>query len=260
MASTPKVAAVTGAASGIGEDLCRDLLARDWIVYGLDSDAGTLEHCTAALNGGERFVPIVCDVSSAADLAQAFAAIAARSPALDALICSAGIFRTGPLLSMSEADFDMLFAVNTKGAWLTARAAVPLLARSVNGEKRARIVFVASVAAIRPKVGGGAYAASKVALTQLSRVLAVELAPAGILVNAVAPATVDTPMVRRLQAAARSSGYAVSGMSPLGRIATPADVTPVIRFLLSEDSGYVTGTVLPIDGGTSAAFAPTKPA
>jgi NAD(P)-dependent dehydrogenase (short-subunit alcohol dehydrogenase family) len=168
-------------------------------------------------------------------------------------VCSAGIFRTGPLLAMAEADFDALFAVNTKGAWLAARAALPLLERAARPEAPARIVFVASIAAIRPKVGGGAYAASKAALVQLTRVLAVEMAKKSILVNAIAPATVDTPMTRALS---RDKDYKLSGVSPLGRVALPADVTAVIRFLLSSDANYLAGAILPIDGGTSAAFDP----
>jgi NAD(P)-dependent dehydrogenase (short-subunit alcohol dehydrogenase family) len=245
-----KVAVVTGAASGIGAQCCSDLLARGWTVYGLDIDPSPTE-----LGGG--FVPLVCDVSDSQSVARAFVTIASTTTAIDALVCSAGIFRTGPLMSMAETDFDALFAVNTRGAWLSARAAHPLLLRRARPDAPARIVFVASVAALRPKVGGGAYAASKIALTQLTRVLAVELAGSAILVNAVAPATVDTPMTRQLAADAAHNGYRVSGTSPLGRVAASRDVTAVIRFLLSEDANYMTGAVLPVDGGTSAAFQPT---
>lgn len=253
-----KYAVVTGAASGIGEDCCRDLLDREWMVFGLDRSWNTQAPETHAVRH-ERFVPVQCDVSDAADVERALALVAAHAPRLDALVCSAGIFRTGPLLAMKEADYDALFAVNTKGAWLSARASLPLLLKGAGAEGSARIVFVASIAAIRPKVGGGAYAASKVALTQMARVLAVELAASNILVNAIAPATVDTPMTRRLNADAAVNGYVVSGTSPIGRVATTADVTPVIRFLLSDESRYVTGAILPVDGGTSAAFSPKAP-
>ncbi len=249
-----KSVAITGAASGIGLDCAADLLARGWRVFALDRSAESLEAARARFAAeGERFVPIACDVADGASVAAAFARVAQASPALDALVCSAGIFRTGPVLEMAEKDFDDLFAVNTKGAWLSARAALPLLERATRPEAPARIVFVASVAAIRPKVGGGAYAASKVALAQLTRVMAVELAKRAILVNAIAPATVDTPMT---QALAKGRDYKLSGTSPLGRVAVPADTTAVIRFLLSEDAAYLAGVVLPIDGGTSAAFDP----
>ncbi|MFC4278339.1 SDR family NAD(P)-dependent oxidoreductase [Achromobacter aloeverae] len=257
-----KNAVVTGAGSGIGQDVCRELLASGWTVYGMDVSHDGLAQTAAMHAGGDaggRFVPLRCDVADAASVAKAFAAIAKETPAVDALVCSAGIFRTGPLLSMREEDFTALFDVNTKGAWLCAKHALPLLESRASADAPSRIVFVASIAAIRPKVGGGGYGASKVALTQIAKVLAVELASKAILVNAVAPSTVDTAMTRKLAADAGHNGYTVSGLSPLGRVAMPADVTPVIRFLLDDASRYVTGAVLPIDGGTSAAFQPAKP-
>jgi len=252
-------AVVTGAASGIGADCCKDLLGRGWTVYGIDRSTHGLEQLAEQAKAARAtFVPLPCDVSDGAGMAAVFERIGTATRAIDALICSAGIFRTGPLLEMPEADFDALFAVNTKGAWLAARAALPLLRAATSLDRPARVVFVASIAALRPKVGGGAYAASKVALTQLARVLSVELAGQGILVNAVAPSTVDTPMTRKLAADAAHNGYSVSGVSPIGRVAQPSDITSVIRFLLSEDSRYVTGAVLPVDGGTSAAFQPPR--
>jgi NAD(P)-dependent dehydrogenase (short-subunit alcohol dehydrogenase family) len=202
---------------------------------------------------GDRFFPIACDVSKAGDVGRAFETVLSKTGSLDALICSAGIFRTGPLLEMAESDFDALFAVNAKGSWLAAKAALPMLAKSARVEAPARIVFLGSIASIRPKVGGGAYSASKTALAQLARVLAVELAGRHILVNVVAPATVDTPMTQRLKS---DSGYRLSGTSPLGRVAQSSDVTAVIQFLLSSASNYVTGAILPVDGGTSAAYDP----
>lgn len=252
-----KHAVVTGAASGIGADCCKDLLKSGWTVFGLDrSEQGLHDLAAQAEAAGQRFVPLPCDVSRSDSVSAVFARIAAATASVDALVCSAGVFRTGPLMEMREEDFDALFAINTKGAWLCARAALPLLQAGAGKDASARIVFVASAAALRPKVGGGAYAATKAALIHLTRVLAVELADQSILVNAIAPATVDTPLTQKLTAEAAHNGYKVSGVSPLGRVAQPADVTSVIRFLLSPDSGYVTGAVLPIDGGTSAAFQP----
>jgi NAD(P)-dependent dehydrogenase (short-subunit alcohol dehydrogenase family) len=252
-----KHAVVTGAASGIGADCCKDLLKRGCVVFGLDrSEEGLRQLASQAQEAKQVFVPIVCDVSSSSSVAAAFERIASATSTLDALVCSAGVFRTGPLMDMREEDFDALFSINTKGAWLTARAALPLLKAGASTEATSRIVFVASAAALRPKVGGGAYAASKAALVHLTRVLAVELADQSVLVNAIAPATVDTPLTQKLAAEAAHNGYKVSGISPMGRVAQPADVTSVIRFLLSPESGYVTGAVLPIDGGTSAAFQP----
>ncbi|MBZ8132379.1 SDR family NAD(P)-dependent oxidoreductase [Afifella sp. IM 167] len=249
-----KHAVITGAASGIGADCCRDLLSRGWTVHGLDLDAEGLKAVAEAGSAGKgRFIAHPCDVAKTEAVEAAFAEVAKESPALDALICSAGIFRTGPVLTMSEADYDALFAINTKGAWLAARSALPLLRKAATKEAPARVVLVSSAAAIRPKIGGGAYAASKVALTYLARVMASELAGESILVNAIAPASVDTPLTQKL---ATDKNYKVSGASPLGRVAFPPDVTAVIRFLLSDDASYIAGAVLPIDGATTAAFRP----
>ncbi|TEA79595.1 SDR family oxidoreductase [Allopusillimonas ginsengisoli] len=255
MSEMSKYAVVTGAASGIGADCRRDLLGRAYTVFGLDRDIEQLkraEQSTRDVPG--KFIPIACDASSSASVKEAFEQIKAATNRLDALVCSAGVFRTGALMDLSEADYDSLFDINTKGCWLTARAAYPLLKVAATQEAPARMVFVASAAALRPKTGGGAYAASKVALTYITRVLAVELANESILVNAVAPATVDTPLVQKLVADAATSGYQVSGVSPLGRVAQPADVTAVIRFLLGDDSRYMTGAILPVDGGSVAAM------
>jgi NAD(P)-dependent dehydrogenase (short-subunit alcohol dehydrogenase family) len=117
-------------------------------------------------------------------------------------------------------------------------------------------VLLSSVAALRPKIHSGAYAASKAAVSQLTRVIAAEVAGSGVLVNALAPGTVDTPMIQAVSDPAKSGRYRPSGVSPVGRIATPDDVVDVMQFLLSDAARYVTGTTIPVDGGTQAAFIP----
>ena len=245
-------AVVTGANSGIGLETCRQLLAEGWRVFALDLSTAALT--VVGEDSGDRLATLECDVSREDSVARAFGEIAHAAPALDALICSAGVLRTSPLLSMATADFDLLFAVNTRGPWLCARAAYPLLKAAARVDAPARIVMLASIAALRPKVGGGAYAASKAALGRLVRVMAVELGGEHIRVNAVAPSTVDTPMIRNALKGDDPSGYRASGTSPLGRISTPSDIVGVIRFLLAPASNYVNGAMIPVDGGTSAAF------
>ena len=247
------VAIVTGAASGIGRQCCRQLLYDNWQVFALDVSAAALRDLGVELQTEDRLRVLPCDVRDADDIASVFAEIAEQVSAVDALVCSAGILRTGPLMDMAVEDFDQIFSVNTRGVWLCVKSALPLLRQAASSEMPSRVVMLGSIAAIRPKIGGGAYAASKSALSRLVRVMAVELAGDNILVNTVAPGTVDTPMIASAMAAPGKT-YKPSGKSPLGRVAAPEDVVAVIRFLLQPASNYVTGTWIPVDGGTSAAY------
>jgi NAD(P)-dependent dehydrogenase (short-subunit alcohol dehydrogenase family) len=233
------------------------LLDQGWTVFGLDAAQENLDATAAQFSAQhDRFKAIHCDVTDATSVVAAFANIGFVTPTLDALICCAGVLRTAPLETMRIEDFDLVFAVNTRGTWLCAKEAFPLLRKAASPDHPARVVLLSSVAALRPKISGGAYAASKAALSQLCRVMAVEWAPSGVLVNALAPGTVDTPMVRAVSDPAAAQGYRPSGVSPIGRIATPDDVVDVIAFLLSDAARYVTGTTIPVDGGTQAAFVP----
>jgi NAD(P)-dependent dehydrogenase (short-subunit alcohol dehydrogenase family) len=248
-----KIAAITGAASGIGQAACRRLLHAGWTVYGLDNARDRLDAVAA---GEARFRPLLCDVSDAARVGAVFREIAASSPALNALVTCAGVLRTSLMEDMPIEDFDLVLNVNTRGTFLCAQQALPLLRAGATPDNPSRVVMLSSVAALRPKIVSGAYAASKAAVSQLCRVMAAEWAPSGVLVNALAPGTVDTPMVAAVADPLSSKGYRPSGVSPIGRIAQPDDVVDVMMFLLSDAARYVTGTTIPVDGGTQAAFIP----
>jgi NAD(P)-dependent dehydrogenase (short-subunit alcohol dehydrogenase family) len=211
--------AITGGASGIGRGTAKRLLEDGWTVIALDvAEAGLADlRKTFAVHGG-RLHTRTCDVTSPESIAGVFAEIGRM--------------------------------------WLCAREAMPLLKTAASEGEVSRIVFLASIAGLRHKIDSGAYAATKAAVIALTKVMAVESAPHGVLVNAIAPATVDTPMVRPHMQPGNNSNYRTSGTSPLGRIAEPDDIAAVIRFLLSKDAAYVTGTVIPVDGGTTAAFVP----
>ena len=249
-----KIAAITGAASGIGLGTAKRLTSEGWTVFGLDVGPERLAAVRADL--GESFHPVPCDVTDATRIATVFQEIGAAAGRLDALICCAGVLRVGPLETMAVEDFDQVLNVNVRGLWLCAREALPLLRRAATPAAPARIVLLSSIAALRPKINSGAYAASKAAVSQLTRIMAVEWAGSHVLVNAVAPGTVDTPMVQAVMRPGANSGYTTSGTSPLGRVAEADDIADVIGFLLSPASKYVTGTTIPVDGGTQAAFVP----
>jgi NAD(P)-dependent dehydrogenase (short-subunit alcohol dehydrogenase family) len=251
------IAAITGAASGIGLATARRLLGEGWTVIAIDISENQLAAARETLsNYADRLVTLVCDVASPARVESVFAQIKSRHSTINALICCAGVLRLGSLETMPVEEFDLVFNVNTRGPWLCARAALPLLKPAAAAGQVARIVLLSSIAALRPKIGGGAYASSKAALSQLTRVLAVECAGSGVLVNAIAPGTVDTPMIHAVSNPAQTGQYRPSGASPLGRVAMPDDVASVIWFLLGDDARYITGTTIPVDGGTIAAFVP----
>ena len=252
-----KIAAITGGASGIGRGTAQRLLEEGWTVVALDRDEAGLEALRKDLAATAIGLHVqVCDVTSVESVTGAFADIGRRFGRLNGLVCSAGVLRIGTLDSMAVEDFDQLFAVNVRGLWLSAREAMPLLKLAGAEGELARVVFLASISGIRHKIDSGAYAATKAAVIALTKVMAVECAAHKVLVNAVAPATVDTPMVRPHLNPGGNTRYRTSGTSPLGRIAQPEDVAAVISFLMSKDAGYVNGTVIPVDGGTVAAFVP----
>jgi NAD(P)-dependent dehydrogenase (short-subunit alcohol dehydrogenase family) len=252
-----RIAAITGGASGIGRGTAKRLLDEGWTVVALDVNQAALEGLRKDFAAcGERLQTLPCDVTSAESVAEAFREIGRRFGRLNGLVCSAGVLKIGTLDSMPVEEWDQLFAVNVRGLWLCAREAMPLLKVAGAEGELARVVLLASISGLRHKIDSGAYAATKAAVIALTKVMAVESAPHKVLVNAVAPATVDTPMVRPHLNPGGNTRYRTSGTSPLGRIAQPADVAAVIHFLMSDDAGYVNGTVIPVDGGTVAAFVP----
>jgi len=250
-------AAITGAASGIGHAASRRLLDAGWTVFGLDVAQARLDAVAGEFSRyQDRFRPLHCDVADAASVTATFADVGADVPSLNALVCCAGVLRTGLMAEMPIADFDLVMNVNTRGTFIAAQQALPLLRQGATPDNPSRVVLLSSLAALRPKVVSGAYAASKAAVSQLCRVMAAEWAASGVLVNALAPGTVDTPMVRAMANPNESKGYTPSGVSPVGRIAQADDVVDVMMFLLSDGARYVTGATIPVDGGTGAAFIP----
>ncbi|ANI80175.1 SDR family NAD(P)-dependent oxidoreductase [Sphingobium sp. EP60837] len=252
-----RIAVITGGTSGLGKRVIERLLDDDWHVWSLSRSEKRLEEQQAALNAGDRLRYAPCDVGDHESVSNVFALIRSQTNQIDALICSAGINIQGSLEDMTPQQANDLIGTNLLGPWLCVREALPLLRENADVSNPKRVVIIGSIGGMRPKVGAGIYSATKAAAHILSQVFAVELASSGIVVNVVAPGSTNTPMLAEAQQAVGNSAYRPSGASPLGRIAEPDDIVDVVQFFLSDAAKFVNGAILPVDGGTRAAYMKT---
>jgi len=235
---------VTGGGRGIGLATARALVGAGARVCLAGRRAEPLEAAAAALGGGGWAA--AGDVSSAADVDRLAAAVRARWGRLDGLVNCAGIAPMASLDSTDPDTWDRAFAVNVRGPYLLCRA----LGGALREGRSPSVVNVSSTLAEKPIPGMAAYNASKAALNQLTRSLALEWAPA-IRVNAVMPGVVDTP-IHADRGLTEEQVHSMDRFHPLQRIGTPGDVASLILFLLSDASSWITGAVIPIDGGMLA--------
>ena len=245
-ASSQKVVLITGAARGIGFAVARRFLAEGFGVALLDIEGDLLARSVSALNRPDATLALTCDVSDAATVASAFAAIERRFGRLDALVNNAGIAVFAPLMETSDADWSRVLAVNLTGPFLCTKAAVPLM-RHQGGA----IVNITSISGLRASTLRSAYGTSKAGLAHLTRQLAVELAEFGIRVNGVAPGPVDTAMAKAVHSPAIRADY--HDAIPLNRYGLEEELAEAVFFLCSDRASYITGQVLAVDGGFDAA-------
>jgi NAD(P)-dependent dehydrogenase (short-subunit alcohol dehydrogenase family) len=198
---------------------------------------------------GARSVVIVADVSNAAECSAGIATATAELGGLDGLVLNVGIGRGSRLAGTSTEDWDATFAVNVRSHFLACQAALPLLAAAASAGSTAAIVFISSVAGLKPGSRVPAYDSSKAALHGLCRHVAAEGARNGVRANVVAPGLIDTPL-GRVASAGRPSRDRTP--VPLGRMGTASEVAEAVVWLLSGHASYITGQVLAVDGGLSS--------
>jgi len=247
-----KTALVTGAASGIGRATAIILAGSGYRVLCSDISAeGAQKVATGLYTQGLDAMAVTADVSDPIAVEAMVQKMIDWTGRLDVVIANAGIMEEGGLLDVSLEQWNRVMRINATGAFLTAKATLPHLI-----ETKGALVFTASTVGLSGMKGVAAYSASKGAIVALTRQLAADFAGDGVRVNAVAPGAVRTPLSEsQFRARARDDAHfeelleAVIQRYPLSRWGTTEDIARTIAFLASEQSGWITGQIIPIDGG-----------
>lgn len=241
-----KVAIVTGAGSGIGRATAVRFAAEGATVVIADVTGAEQETASAI---GEGAIAIHTDVSNAAEVKAMVETARERFGRLDIIFNNAGIEGLqGPTAECTEENFDRVIAVNLRGVFLGMKYAIPLMLEGGGGS----IINTASVAGLVGFPGIPAYCASKGGVIQLTKTAALEYATSGIRVNAICPGIIHTPMVDRLIGDRPRMEAALNASEPVGRMGSPEEIASAAVYLASDESAFVTGTTITVDGGYMA--------
>jgi 3-oxoacyl-[acyl-carrier protein] reductase len=228
-----KVAFVTGANRGIGSSIAQRLQEDGYLV--------AASYRTEPPDNSNLF-PVKCDITNQQEVDQAFTNIEKNLGPVEILVASAGITKDNLLPRMTEDEFtDVIDANLTSGYRLAKRAIKPMMK-----QKWGRIIFISSVVGSTGQAGQANYAASKAGLVGLARSIAKEFASRNITANVVAPGPVNTDMIKELSEQQQQN---ILASVPLGRFAEPAEIAAAVSFLASDNAGFITGTIIPVDGG-----------
>jgi glucose 1-dehydrogenase len=241
-----RVVVVTGGSQGIGEACARRVVKDGAAVALWDVADGPGQALAAALQAeGAKAIYVHCNVASKADVDAALAATLTRFGHVDGLVNNAGIFKAAPFLDVTEADWDAVINVNLKGHFLVGQA----VARHMAARGRGSVVNMSSVNGRLTIPTIASYNASKGAIDQLTRVMALSLADQGVRVNAVAPGSIATELARNAVLTSDEAKARIMMRTPMKRLGEPSEIADAVAYLLSDASSYVTGEIIVVDGG-----------
>jgi len=236
-----RVAIITGAAKGIGKAIAQRMINEDYITILVDVDKENGELLAKSLGESAKFIS--CDISNENNVNSLFNSVKNEFGGVDVIVNNAGIIRDNVIWKMPVEDFDKVVDINLKGTWLMCKVAGTLMRE----QQRGRIVNIASRAWLGNR-GQSNYSASKAGVVGLTRVLALELGKYGVLVNAIAPGLIDTPLTQKLPENVQEKLIQAQPTKSMGQ---PEDIANAVAFLSDTKTQFITGQTIYVDGGKS---------